>query len=480
MFMVENKFIYGRKSEIQTILNHYKSPTSSMLAVVGRRRVGKTYLIRKVLEGVIDFEMTGYQHGSKKDQLQNFLLTLSKFTNTSIVTQPPKTWLEAFHQLRIYLSEKKGKKKKVIFLDELPWMNTPKAGFVESLAHFWNDWASENNVLLIICGSAAAWMLKNVVHNKGGLHNRITQTIFLEPFDLKDTKAMLDGLKIKATPHQVIELNMVLGGVPYYLSLLQREKSIAQNIEQLLFEKNGNLVKEFDNLFQSLFDNAGSHIHVIDLLSSKWKGLTRKEIADEYKGKDGGSLTLVLDELILSGFVAKYIPFQKTKKDTLYRICDPYILFYKRFLSKKALKSSYAGIMNTPSYRSWCGYAFENICLNHTALIKDKIGIARIESVESSFYAPGSKDQDGFQIDLVIDRADGIINICEMKYYNAPFTIDNKYYTELQLRIENFRKISKTQKAIQLVFISSLGLLPNAYSHEIVDIDIAFQDALQE
>ncbi len=474
------KALFGRNKEQKILLNYCKITPSKMVAVVGRRRIGKTFLIRKTLQGQIDFEMTGYQNATKKDQLQNFIMSLSNFANTTMITQPPKNWLEAFHQLKLHLIANKGKAKKVVFFDELPWIATSKSGFVEALAHFWNDWASENNVLLLVCGSAASWMLKNVVNNKGGLHNRISHTIFLEPFTLNETKQLVDGLKVKATYHQIIELYMIFGGVPYYLSLMEPGKSIAQNIDELLFDKNGKLANEYENLFASLFDNSANHSQIIQILGTKWKGFTRNEILNLYKGKDGGSLSQLLEELLLSGFISKYSPFQKTTKEALFRLSDPYLLFYLHFITKTAGKKSFSNLMKTPSYKSWCGYAFENVCLYHIKQIKNNLGIAKIETKESSFFYNGNANEQGFQIDLLIDRADGIINMCEIKYCSTEFTIDKGYYKHLIERIAQFARVTKSKKAIHLTMITSRGLAENEYRNEIVDSEINGEELFLE
>jgi uncharacterized protein len=327
--IIEKPF-FGRHAERAILLDYASSNTSSMLAVVGRRRVGKTYLIRRTLEHKIDFEITGYQYAAKAEQLQNFIATLSKYTNTAMLTQVPKNWLEAFYILRVYLQQQKGDKKKIIFIDELPWMASSKSGFVEALAHFWNDWASENNVLIVLCGSAASWMLKNVVHNKGGLHNRIIQTIHLQPFTIMECKEYLTALNIKASNQQILEMYMVLGGIPYYLSLLKKGKSLRENIQELLFDANGKLTQEFNDIFTSLFSKSANHLQILAILSNKLKGFTRAEIAHLYKGADGGGLTQILEELTMSGFISKFDAFEKSAKEALYRITDPYILFYKK------------------------------------------------------------------------------------------------------------------------------------------------------
>lgn len=474
--MLLEKSVFGRDKEKQELLQYYSNNTAQMIAVVGRRRIGKTFLIRNALANKIDFEMTGYQNATKAEQLQNFILALSNFTNTAMITQPPKNWLEAFYQLKQYLLHKKGKLKKVIFIDELPWIATSKSGFIEALAHFWNDWASENNVLLIICGSAASWMLKNVVNNKGGLHNRIFNTIHLQPFTLYETKAYLQGRGIKTNEEQVLQLYMVLGGVPYYLSLLQKGKSVPQNIDALLFATDGKLLKEFDNIFLSLFDKASNHIDVIQILANKWKGYTRTEIAALYSGTDGGGLTQVLEELTLSGFITKCIGFQKSAKDALYRLTDPYLLFYIKYLRKKNKYISFLEVTQSAVFKLWSGYAFENICLSHIPQIKRKLKINNVATQASTYLNAGTKTVKGFQIDLVLDRADGVVNLCEIKYYNKKFIIDKNYSNTLLNRANLFATHTKTRKVIFTTMVTCNGITTNNYAKACIDSELIAAD----
>jgi uncharacterized protein len=465
--------IYGRDKDTTLLKEYYAAKESNLIAIIGRRRIGKTYLIRTALEEKIDFEFVGLRNGSKKDQLKNFHLALKEKFKLKAPAKASTNWIDAFYELQKCLTETKNKKdKKVIFLDEFPWINTPKSGFVEIFAHFWNSWASVNNVLIIVSGSAATWMLKNIVNGKGGLHNRISQTIYLKPFQLEQTKEMLGGMGVKATIAQYAELYMIFGGVPYYLSLLKKSKSIYQNIDALLFEENGKLVNEYDNLLPSLFDNPKNHLAVLAALASKWKGLSRTELTKVYKKADGGGLTEILSDLELSGFITSYIPFRKEKKDTLYRITDGYILFYLKFL-KRNVQDSFIDITKTANYRIWCGYAFENVCLQHINEIKRSLMLTTIKCNVSSFIYKGDTYNEGFQIDLLIERADNVINICEIKYYNKPFVMDRKYYQQIKNRLTHFQEIAGNKTVIHFTMITSNGVLHNEYHNELVDAEIS-------
>lgn len=466
--------LFGRDKEKKIIDEYFTSNQSNLIAVIGRRRIGKTYLVRRSLEHKLDFEMTGIQHGSTKDQLLGFhncLLSQFKKMNYS---RPPANWIVAFERLKECLIIHKRKKKKVIFLDEFPWINTAKSGFIEKFAHFWNSWASENNVLIIVSGSAATWMLKNVVNGKGGLHNRISQTLNLKPFHLDQVREMVSGMGIKATPTQIAELYMILGGVPYYLSLLKKSKSVPQNINDLLFGENGKLENEYQNLLPSLFDDASNHLKVLEALAKKWKGLNRQELIQLYKKADGGGLTKILDDLEQSGFITSYIPFRKLKKDTLYRISDSYTLFYLKFL-KHNRHDSFMDVMKNNNYKIWMGYAFENLCLQHHRKIIAFLGLEKIKCNTSSYLFKGNQYQEGFQIDLLIERGDNIINLCEIKYYNKPFVIDKKYYLQIKSRISHFQEVIGSKFVIHFTLITSNGAVKNEYYHEVVDSELCLE-----
>jgi uncharacterized protein len=475
--MEEEKQLYGRTTEKEILEEHYRSKQSSLIAIIGRRRIGKTYLVRRSLENKIDFECIGTQNGTLKEQLQNFHFALAERFNVKAETTPPQNWIEAFQMLKKYLLAKKGKQKKVIFLDEFPWMNSAKSGFVEKFAHFWNSWASENNVMIILCGSAATWMIKHVVNGKGGLHNRISQTIHLKPFQLSQNKEMLNGMGIKATDTQLAELYMVFGGVPYYLSLFKKSKSTHQNIDTLLYQENGKLTNEYENLLPSLFDNPTNHIAVLEAMALKWKGLSRAELAAIYKNADGGGLTQILADLAYSGFITSYLPFRKAKKETLYRISDSFILFYLKFL-KRNKKGSFIDIAKTANYRTWCGFAFENLCLQHVNKVQESLGLAKIKTYSSSYINKGSKHENGFQFDLLIERADGVINICEMKYYNSYFAIDKAMYQKTRGNLAKFQTIAGNKYVLRYTIITANGCLQNAYYQELVDEDIQLKQLM--
>ena len=461
----------GRTYEQKIMKDFLFNKTSELLAIIGRRRVGKTFLIQSVYERNICFSMSGIQHASTEEQLEDFAFQFSKFSKTGYVNFVPQNWLQAFQQLEIYLSKLRTTRKKVVFFDELPWLDKHKSGFLQSLAHFWNTWAVKNNIIVVVCGSSASWMIDKVVYDKGGLHNRITKLIELEPFTLAETETYFKQRKIKLNRYQIIQLYMAMGGIPHYLKEVRNGLSTAQNIDNICFKKNGLLQNEFSKLYPALFNNAEKHIAIIRALATKWKGLTRKEIVKHSKLPDGGSITRLLNDLSTSGFITSYYPFGKKKKDTLYRLTDEYSLFYLHFIEKKR-NASWQKISVTQQWKSWCGYAFESLCMKHIGKIKDALHISGVLTEESGFVYKGSKKESGLQIDLLIDRNDNVINICEMKFYAAEFSISKDYAKKLRNKMVQFQEITKTKKQIFLTLISTYGIRKNEHSIGLVDNDI--------
>jgi len=467
--------LVGRQQEKDILIEAFRSPEPEMVAVIGRRRVGKTFLVRSVLNNNIDLEFTGIQNTISKPQIGNFHFLVNAFAgrNTDLIV--PINWLAAFRQLIQVLENKpKIKRKRVLFFDELPWLASKKSGFLEAFGFFWNNWASKNNILVVICGSAASWMIQRVVQNRGGLHNRITKRIQLKPFTLRETKAYFDSKNINLNHYQVAQLYMIMGGIPHYLKEVQAGKSAVQNIDDICFSEFGLLRDEFESLYPALFEKADNHIAVVRALGQKWKGLTRKEIVQISGLQEGGGITKILRELIYSGFVSSYYPFGKKKKQMLYRLTDEYSLFYLHFIEKKRVqkKGLWQRLSQTSMYKSWSGYAFESLCLKHTSQIEKSLDIGGIYSETSSFTFSGNDDFAGTQIDLLIDRNDGIINLCELKFHKDKFLINREYADKLRQKRQIFTAISKTKKQIFITLITANGMTQNQHSLGLVDNDL--------
>ena len=439
--------LVGRTKSIAILEQAAATERPEMIAVVGRRRVGKTFLVRETYKKRIAFELTGIQNGSLVDQLQNFNLTFARaFPKFEPTTPPPTDWLTAFDQLARALETLPKGRKPVVFLDELPWLGTRKSGFIKGLGYFWNSWASKQNIVVIICGSAASWMIDKVVNDKGGLHNRITQLIRLEPFTLAETELLCKYKKIRLPRYQLLQLYMVMGGVPMYLDQLQPGRSAAENIQAICFEPSGYLYSEFTRLFASLFENDEQHVAVVRALAKKRIGLTRGELVDQAKVPNGGSLTKLLNELDESGFITIYGSYRKRRRDRLYRLTDFYSLFYLTYIERLESQGSatFTQLSSLPAWRAWSGYAFENVCLAHVPQIKQSLGISGISTLTSSFYAAGTKDQAGAQIDLLIERADRTIHLCEAKFADRPLPLTRKLGDELRRKAEVFHERTGT------------------------------------
>ncbi|MCU0374102.1 MAG: ATP-binding protein [Chitinophagaceae bacterium] len=455
----------GRQHQANTMLRLLETNRSEMLALIGRRRVGKTELVWQTLGSRFDFEMTGIQHATNRAQLKNFANKYNQYAKPPIPIDVPRNWQDAFQLLKHWLSKRRSKKKIVLFFDEIPWIATKRSNFLELIGHFWNDWAVRNNVLLIICGSAASWMIKQVVHHKGSLHNRITQQIHLKPFTLAETEQMLLKKGIQLERIQVALLYMVTGGIPFYLTPLEKGKSVPQYIDELCFKTGGVLTNEFEKLFSSLYEKPDNHVEVIKALATKWSGMTRAELVTASKLADGGTFTKVLEELETSDFISSSAPFDKKKKDTLYRLTDPFCLFYLKFMMnlKKNQVQSFEQIAQSQAFKSWTGYAFENLCYYHLPQLKQALGISGVSTAVSGYLFKGNVEQKGLQVDMVLDRADGIIHLCEMKFYQAPFTLTKAYADELRERKVHFKELTGTRKSVYLLFLSPFGLSENPY-----------------
>jgi len=465
--------IIGRYPEIEFLNNILKQKESVFLVVYGRRRVGKTFLIREAYKHSFDFHLTGLANASLADQLLNFYSELVRFNKSNKVFPKPCSWFEAFQQLREVLEQSKSNKKK-IFLDEMPWLDTPKSKFISALEHFWNSWAAaRTDIVLILCGSAASWMVTNLLNNKGGLHNRVTHKLLVQPFTLKETETFLAYKGVDWNRYQILETYMALGGIPYYLNGIEKGKSAAQALNQLFFSEQGLLTNEFDNLYAALFKKSDNHVAIVAALSKKMKGLSREEILESAQIANGGGATKVLQELELSGFIRKYIPFGKQVKDTLFQLVDFYSLFYFKFLHKrKGLNSDYwMNIYDTPTQKVWQGYAFEILVLMHLPQLKHALGISGIQSSIGSWR--GKTNESATQIDLLIDRKDQIIDLIEMKFSSGEFIIDKKYAENLRNKRTVFKSIAKTKSAVHLVMVTPYGTQENAYATELLQHNLS-------
>lgn len=461
--------IIGRESEQNLLWKLRNSKKPEFLVVYGRIRVGKTYLIREYFNNNFSFYTTGVSDKLMVDQLRAFNDSLIDAGSNQ--KKLPTDWFDAFSRLRELINSGQLKRdpvsnKLIIFIDELPWLDTPKSNFKSALDYFWNKYGSaKEDLLLIVCGSKASWILSNFLSSTGGFYNRITAQIHLAPFSLKECELFLSDNGFELSKRNVIETYMVFGGIPFYLNLLERGQSLSQNIDYLIFNENGQLHNEFELLFKSLFKHADIHREIIIKLAKSKNGVLRTELAKSKKLGDGKPLTTALKELEECGFIRKYKNYTKDKSGYVYQLIDPFTLFYIRFMINKEF-NSWTKYFDTPGYYSWLGNSFEIVCLNHVKEIKYVLGIS---GVDCSIFSWISKNKD-VQIDLIIDRKDDIINVCEMKFTKDEYVIDNKYEKELINKMRIFKEETKTKKQLNFVFISLNGLKRNEYSDIIINV----------
>ena len=461
--------IIGRQEELRALKEAHESGYSEFVAVYGRRRIGKTFLVREAFDYQFTFQHAGLAKEGIRKQLVAFRDSLIEAGLTGFVT--PKDWIEAFNGLKTLIRSSR-KKKKVIFLDEVAWMDTPKSGFLSALENFWNSWASaRKDVLLIICASATSWIIKKVFKNRGGLHNRVTFKIPLSPFTLKECEQYVQMKGLRLNRYQIVTLYMVMGGVALYWSLLDRRYSAVQNIDALFFNPKAKLKGEFDDLYDSLFKNPEPYREIIYALGKNNKGLTRLELINGGTVKDNGAITLKLNELEECGFIIKAPDFPKTKKNTIYKLVDNYTIFYFKYIREnEGVDGFWSSEGGGQSFRSWCGLAFERVCLQHIPQIKRALGFSAVASRQHAWRSDPAKlepGEPGVQIDLLIDRNDSIINLCEMKWASDEYVIDKKYDAELRHKTDVFARQSGTRKAIHLTMVTTYGVKHNIYYDDI-------------
>jgi uncharacterized protein len=459
--------LIGRIEEVRLLQELQQTDQAAFVAVYGRRRIGKTFLINQVFKGQFTFNLTGMAQVDNEQQLVNFhaayVRQFPAFEDSSV----PQSWFEAFQRLITAIETDNSNQKKVIFLDELPWLSASDAQFISSLEHFWNSWACHrDDILLIVCGSAASWMLNELINNTGGLYNRVTHQIALQQLNLGECEAFLKQKSPAITKYQVLQLYMVFGGIPFYLAAIDPKKSAAQNINQLCFTRNGTFKNEFHRLFESLFKKSEKHVRVVEVLAAKWSGVERSTLLKKAELPDGGSSTNVLRELEDSGFIRRYYQVHKPGV-AVYQLADFYTMFYLRFIKGQSPLDEDFWItgLDKPEIRAWSGYAFEQICTAHLRQVKTALGISNVQTQTSHWQGEGTDGK--AQIDLVIDRRDEVINICEMKFSLHPFQIDKTYAEVLSKKLSVFREQTKTKKALWLTFVTTYGLEENSYAREL-------------
>lgn len=469
--------LIGREKEIAELTRFEQSGRPEFVALFGRRRVGKTFLVQQLYRNRFSFAMTGSIDGTFGEQLSFFTAALREFGMTEAA---PKNWNEAFDCLRLLLGQRSGGGRKIVFIDELPCLDTPRSGFVRALEHFWNSWgAQQDDLMLIVCGSATSWMVRNILDNQGGLHNRVTHEMHLHQFTLRQVEQYLQANGMDWDRLTVAQTYMVMGGIPYYLSLLNPGMSLAENIDDLFFNESGELRREYARLYRSLFKNAEQYMQVIELLHGNWQGLTRKEIADATK-KTGGQLTQLLEDLTYCDFVRYCNVKTKRKKatDGLYVLTDFFTLFYLNFCSQPSTDAHYwTSQMASPRTNSWYGLAYERVCMAHIEQIKQAL---RIDRIHTEYYSWRSKESTTprAQIDLLIERADRMINLCEVKYSAEYYVMTQREKDNILRRIASYKAETDCKKGIVPTLITTYGLQRGKHS-DFIKAEITLEDLFE-
>jgi len=476
--------VIGRKKEQEILEKIWRSKTSELVAIYGRRRVGKTFLIREFFSSRGSyFELSGRKETSLVEQLKNFSEAFSKAFYPGVSLLPPESWRDALSLLTREI-EKFPSKKHLLFFDELPWLAAQKSGFLQALDHYWNMyWSRMNHVKVILCGSAASWMLEKLIHARGGLHNRLTSIIHLQPFHLQETKAYLHARGVRLSEKQILDMYMVMGGIPYYLNFIEKGKSAEQNIQDLCFSTNGILHTEFERLLQSLFDASEVHVRILREIAQKREGISRENLLTRLNISSGGTFNKRLNELQAAGFIHSFIPYRHKKKEQHFRVLDEYSAFYLTWIDPVVEKgfpqvNYWKTCQRNAKWASWAGYAFESVCFKHLPQILRALRLTSIpcEIGNWRFVPKKRSTEQGAQVDLLFDRHDQAITLCEIKYSPNKYLIDKGYAKELHHKIDTFQKKTKTTKQLFLSFISTYGVKKNLWSEDLVTNEVSLKE----
>lgn len=469
----------GRENERTVLEQAARSGQSEFVAVYGRRRVGKTYLIRETFNSCFTFQHSGVANANTRIQLDRFRRSLIESGHAKCPAL--RNWFQAFDELKTVI-EQANHGKKVLFIDEMPWMDKPNANFISALENFWNAWASaRKDILLIICGSATSWMLKKVIHARGGLHNRVTVRINLMPFTLAECEKMAISLGLVASRYQVLQYYMALGGIPFYWNFLQRGLSVAQNMDALFFAEDAKLEGEFHELYSSLFSKEGPYIQIVTALGRKRMGMTRTEISQVTQKPCSGTLTSYLDELEQCGLIRRYRVPGKVQRESIYQLIDNYTLFYFKFIRENVEQDPHFWVTSTDSriLTTWQGLAFELLCLQHISCIKNALHIGGVHSAVYTWRQSASDDAIGAQIDLLIDRNDGVVNLCEMKFATEPYALTAKDDSAMQGKKNALLQAFPKRKALHITYVTTFGLVHNSYWNN-VQSEVSLDDLFCE
>ena len=477
--------IVGRQAEIAELEKLYHSDRPEFVAVYGRRRVGKTFLIKQALKGRITFQHTGVSpidqdsdRGQMRMQLESFYYAL---LNQGLEGyKPPKTWMEAFFLLEQLLQNLDNGERQVVFIDELPWMDTPRSGFLPAFENFWNGWCSgRDNIMLIVCGSATSWILSNLSRNKGGLYGRLTSEIKLSPFTLRECAMYFRNAGIEMSQYDILQSYMVFGGIPYYISYFQKGLSFEQNVDNILFGSKPRLRDEFNRLFAAIFSHPDDSKKIVRLLATRHAGFTREEISKATGLPLGGGLSTTLAALAESDFITGYTPYGMPKSTVCYKLMDNFCLFWLKYVEPNSKDAGFlTDNMASDILKAWHGVAFEEVCWQHIQPIKRALGIDGVRASLSAWAMRGDDSQDGAQIDMLIVRDDNVVNLCEMKFASTPYSISKDEEMRLRHRIEALKATLSPKQTVHLTMITTYGVAYGKHSG-IVQKEVRMEDLFE-
>ncbi|MBR6284348.1 MAG: AAA family ATPase [Muribaculaceae bacterium] len=474
--------IIGRKQELEELERLYRSDRPEFVAVYGRRRVGKTFLVKQALKDRITFQHTGVspvdQNGEKKrmkTQLESFYYSLLNHGLEGF--KMPNSWMEAFYQLEQLLISIDDGSRQVVFIDELPWIDTPRSGFLSAFENFWNGWCSgRDNMMLIVCGSATSWILGNLSRSRGGLYGRLTDEIKLMPFTLKECEEYFESEGIELSRYDIVQNYMVFGGIPYYLSFFQKGESFERNTDRILFGRNPRLKDEFNRLFNAIFSNPEDCKKVIRLLATRHAGFSREEIAQATGLPLGGGLSVTLAALCESDFIMRYVPYGQSGNLEHYKLIDNFSLFWLKYVEPNLVDDSFmTDNITSDVMRSWKGVAFEEVCWQHAAQIKRALEIGGVKSSLSAWTVRGNSEHEGSQIYLLVTRADNVVNLCEMKFSSGEYTISKEEESRLRNRIDALKSTLSRKQTVHLTMVTTYGVAYGNHSG-IVQKQVTLED----
>ena len=459
--------IIGREEEIAVLERLYNSKKSEFLAIYGRRRVGKSFLVSEVYGTKIVFKSVGtYLKDNDRNYETYRRLQLDHFYDALLLSglgkeeQRPANWREAFLLLRKLLAGIRMRRK-VVLIDELPWLAGPQSSeMIAELGYFWNSWADDQrNIVLVVCGSATSWMLDNVIRDYGGLHGRLTGVIKLKPFTLAECARYYRKNGFRLSQYEMCIGYMALGGVPFYLDKLRNDLTMTENIDAIFFADE-KIHQEYKDVYAGLYASKDRYVDIVKALGARFYGMTQAEIAIHLGIGRGGTLSQMIDNLVESGIIRKYPRYGKQRVEMVYQLKDFFSLFYLRFVEGTQVRTGLWSTMHrTPIYNTWAGNTFELLCIEHLSKIQDTL---RIASVDRNYCWKGeSPNGRGAQIDLLLESKSSRTDyVCEMKFSGSKYAITSDDEENLLNKLDAFAasKMHHKTHSIQLVMVTTMGI----------------------